>query len=108
MITTATATALVALLLLAIILVALGMFGITLRLVRRGLYAQPAAALRRPGRPMLLLMYVLAALHVIAGLIAAFVVPGGGIDILVVLLAMAAFYVLFASGYSLARRSVNS
>lgn len=69
---------------------------------RRGYWNQPAAKLRPTGRGMLLAMYAMAALHVALGLVAAFAVPGGGIGVLVVLVAMATFYVLCAHSWALA------
>jgi hypothetical protein len=87
----------------------LAMLGVALRVgPRRGTWNQPAAALVRPGRRLFLAMYGLAALHVLVGLIAAFAVPGGEIDVLLVLVGAGAFYVLcahsFALAHSVARR----
>ena len=73
-----------------IALFGLAMLGVALRFgPRRGYFNQPAAALRRPGRGMFVAMYVLAALHVLLGVIAAVAVPGGGIGVLLVLVGIA-------------------
>ncbi|MCB0878159.1 MAG: hypothetical protein KDC46_04180, partial [Thermoleophilia bacterium] len=83
-------------------LLGLAMLGVSLRVgPRRGTWNQPAAALARPGRRMFISMYALAALHLGFGLIAAFAIPGGGIAILLVLVAMGSFYVLCAHSWAL-------
>ena len=93
----------VSLLLGGMALFGLAMLGVALRVgPRRGTFNQPAAALRRPGRRMFASMYVLAAVHVALGLAVAIAVPGGGIAVLLVLVAMASFYVLAAHSFALA------
>jgi hypothetical protein len=96
---------LAALFLAGIALFGLAMLGVALRVgPKRGTWNQPAAALVRPGRGMFVTMYVVAAVHVLLGLIAAIKVPGAGVGVLVVLVAMAAFYVLCAHSFALATR----
>lgn len=93
----------VALLLAGLALFGLAMLGVALRFgPRRGFWNQPAAALRRPGRVTFVGLYALAAVHVLLGIVAATAVPGGGLGVLLVLAAMAAFYVLCAHSYALA------
>lgn len=100
---TTTDIVIVTLFLAGMALFGLAMLGVALRLgPRRGYFNQPAAALRRPGRRMFVSMYALAAAHVVLGIIAATAVPGGGIGVLLVLIAMAVFYVLCAHSFALA------
>ena len=81
----------------------LAMLGVSLRFgPRRGTWNQPAAALVRPGRRMFVALYAVAALHVALGLVLALAFPGGGIAILLVLVATGCFYVLCAHSWSLA------
>ncbi|MCW2927000.1 MAG: hypothetical protein JWM86_968 [Thermoleophilia bacterium] len=85
------------------ILFALAMLGVSLRFgPRRGTWNQPAAKLVKPGRGMFVAMYTLAIAHVLLGLVAATMVPGGGLAVFVVLVAMATFYVLCAHSWALA------
>lgn len=101
---TTTATTLAAAVLIGFVLMGLAMLAVALRVgPRRGTWNQPAAALRRPGRGVVLAMHALAVLHLLAGIVVAAAVPGGGFDIFVVLAVTAGFYVLCANGYSLAR-----
>ena len=94
---------LVALMFVGFVLFGLAMFGLALRVgPRRGTWNQPAAALARPGKRVFATMYLVAALHVVVGLVAATAVPGGGMPILIVLVATAVFYVLCAHSFSLA------
>jgi hypothetical protein len=92
------------------LLVGFALFGLAALLLvlrvgpRRGSWNQPAAKLRQPGRRMFLSMYVVAALHVIAGLGLAIFAPGGGLAIFLVLLVMGTFYALGAHSWSLAHR----
>lgn len=96
---------LVTVVLLSFALFGLGMFGIVRRVgPRSGNWNQPAAMLRRPGRRMFWSMYVVAALHVIAGLALAITAPGGGFAIFLVLLVMGTFYALGAHSWTLAHR----
>jgi hypothetical protein len=93
----------VVLLMAGFVLFALAMLGVALRVgPRRGTWNQPAAALVKPGRRMFIAMYAFAAIHVVLGLVAAIAVPGAGIGVLFVLVAMAAFYVLCAHSFALA------
>lgn len=83
----------------------LAMLAVVLRVgPRRGTWNQPAAAFVRPGRRMGAGMYAMAVLHVVAGIVCAVSVPGAGTGVLVVLVAMAAFYVLCAHSFSVASR----
>lgn len=71
---------------------------------RRGTWNQPAAAFARPGRRMQGSMYAIALLHVVAGVVLAVALPGGtSLGALVVLCAMAVFYVLCAQAATVAR-----
>ncbi len=84
-------------------LLGLAMLGVSLRVgPTRGTWNQPAAALIRPGRRLFVAMYAIAALHVVAGIVTATLVPGGGLAMLVVLVAMGSFYVLCAHSFALA------
>jgi len=106
--TSTTDTLLVIALLVGMALFGLGLFGAALRFgPRRGTWNQPAAALVRPGRVMFASMYALAAVHVVLGLIAALALPGGGIGVLGVLVAMGSFYVLCAHSFALAHAVVD-
>lgn len=103
MISTTTDIVLVSLFLVGMVLMGLAMLGVCLRVgPRRGYWNQPAAMLRRPGRGMFIAMYAFAFGHVVLGLIAATMVPGGGIAVLVVLTAMGTFYLLCAHSFALA------
>lgn len=85
------------------LLFALAMLGVALRFgPRRGTWNQPAAALVRPGRRLMIAMYLVAGIHVLLGIIVAARVPGAGIGVLLVLVATAVFYVLCAHSWSLA------
>jgi hypothetical protein len=102
---TTTDILLAALFLAGIALFGLAMFGVALRVgPKRGTWNQPAAALVRPGRGVFIAMYAFAIAHVILGLIAAVKVPGAGAGVLVVLVVMAAFYVICAHSFALAAR----
>ncbi|MCW2973185.1 MAG: hypothetical protein JWN72_1458 [Thermoleophilia bacterium] len=90
-------------LLLLFILFALGMFVLAVRFgPKRGTWNQPAAKLRRPGRRLTWMLHAVTLLHVVAGIVLAVKVPGGGAAVLVVLIAMACFYELCAYSFSLA------
>lgn len=94
---------LVSLFMLGMALFALAMFAVALRVgPKRGFWNHPAAALRRPGRRVFVGMYAIAILHLLTGLGAALLVPGGGIGIFLVLLATAVFYVLCAHSWAIA------
>ena len=81
----------------------LAMLGVALKFgPRRGFWNQPAAMLRRPGRRMFVSMYSLAALHVATGIGIAITMPYGGVGVLVVLCAIAVFYVLCAHSWVIA------
>lgn len=98
------------LLLVTAFLVAMALFGVVLLAVvlrvgpKRGTWNQPAAALRRPGRITFRGVYLLAIVHVIAGIGIALRAPGDGTAMLVLLVVMACFYVLMAHSYALAMR----
>lgn len=103
-ISTTTSTILAAAFLLGMALFGLAMLVLVLRLgPARGFLNQPAAALRKPGGTLVVALYVLAVLHVLAGISIVVAVPGSGIGIIFVNAAMAGFYVLCANAYSLAR-----
>lgn len=105
---TTTDIVIVVLLLAGFALFGLAMLGVALRVgPRRGTWNQPAAALARPGRGMFIAMYALALVHVVLGVIAAAAVPGAGVGVLVVLVAMGAFYVLCAHSFALASAVVR-
>ena len=90
-------------LLLGFCVFALAMFGVALRFgPRRGSWNQPAAALRAPGRRMSWGLHAVALLHVVAGVVLAAKVPGGGAAVLVVMVLMAVFYELCAYSFTLA------
>ncbi|MEO6866553.1 MAG: hypothetical protein ABI200_00870, partial [Gaiellales bacterium] len=83
---------------------ALAMLGVALRFgPRRGTWNQPAAAFVRPSRWLMICMYAFAAAHVVVGIIAATMVPGAGIGVLLVLVATAVFYVVGAHSYALVK-----
>jgi hypothetical protein len=63
---------------------------------KRGDWNQPAAKLRAPGRRLRIALYVVAGLHVVAGVVAAFAAPGGGVGVVLVGVAAGGFYVLLA------------
>ena len=89
--------------LLGMALLGVALLGVSLRVgPRRGTWNQPAAMLVRPGRRMVVAMYALAAVHVLLGLALAIAAPGGGIAILLVLVAMGTFYVMCAHSFQLA------
>lgn len=97
-----------ALMFVGFVLFALGMFGVALRWgPRRGTWNQPAAALARPGRGIFVAMYLVAAVHVVLGLVLAFAAPGGGIAIFLILLVTGGFYVLCAHSFALAHSIVR-
>ena len=86
----------------------LAMFAIALRVgPTRGFWNQPAAELRPTGRGVFIALYVVAGLHLLAGLLAAFVVPGGELAVFVVLALTGAFYVACAHSWALAHRLVR-
>lgn len=104
--------ALTAAMLLGFVLFGLAMYALTLRVgPRNGHWNQPAAMLRPTGRRVFIALYAFAAVHVAIGLVAALAIPGGSLDVFVVLAAMAAFYVLCAHSwsiaYAVARRSAD-
>lgn len=104
MISTTTDIVIAVLMFVGFILFALAMWGIALRVgPRRGFWNQPAAVLRRPGRGVFVAMYVLAAIHVLLGVAVAIGASGDGrVGVLVVMVAMGAFYVACAHCYALA------
>lgn len=90
-------------LLLLFILFALGMFVLALRFgPKRGSWNQPAAKLRPTGRKLAWGLHLVTLLHVVAGIVLAVKVPGGGVAVLVVLIVMACFYELCAYSFRLA------
>lgn len=98
-------TILVTLFLLGMALLGLAMLAVSLRVgPRRGTWNQPAAKLRRPGRAMWISLLVVAALHVVAGVVCLVAVPGAGVGVLLVLIATAAFYCLCAGSFGIATR----
>lgn len=71
----------------------------------RGFLWQPAARFRAPGAAIALVMYAVAALHVLAGVVLMFALPDGVVwSVLLVTLAIAGFYVLLGASGTLAER----
>lgn len=90
-------------LLLLFIVVSLAMLVLVLRFgPKRGTWNQPAARLRRPGRKLAWGLHLVTLLHIVAGVVLAVKVPGGGLAVLVVLVAMGCFYELCAYSFTLA------
>lgn len=81
----------------------LAMLALVLRVgPKRGFWNQPAAVLRRPGSRVVVWLYLFAAVHVLLGLGVVLFIEPRDFGVLIVLVLMAAIYVLFGHGYQLA------
>src|SRR4051812_16761613 len=90
------------------VMFALAMFVLCLRFgPRRGYWGQPAAGLVRHGRRMFISLYSVALLHVALGIGLAFLAPGGGTAIFLVLVGMGAFYVIAAHSWAVGTRTMH-
>ena len=98
-------TILVILFLAGMAIFGLAMFGLALRVgPKRGTWAQPVAALERPGRRVFIWLYVFAAIQVLGGLCVAIFQPDG-LAVLLVTVVTAGFYLLCAHSWALAQRT---